>query len=216
MDLMLEKEAIQLVEKILGTPTMDSVEDKKLLVERSGRIALVLCVMTSTIKNQRICRSNYSVNDYLKEMDDQPIQYSDELNKLDLTYKKSLEKVVGFAVGKLNAFGGPIETIAVEIFDRLAYCSSDNWLTEDFVQNYFRDICEEAKNLDMKLPIKPVDDVQIIRLAIEKLSEFSLAQIGGNKLTVHRLVQASRRLDLKGSFSNLDFHFFFAECRLCF
>lgn len=202
LGLMAEPEATLLVETILGSSSKDTeAEDIKLLVERSGRIPIVLCVMAATIKFQRRFCGNYHIKNYLENLSTEPIRYSDkdEDYSLDLAYEKSFQKIVNFAVVKLKQFGGSIGQIAKKVFDRLAYISSTNVLSRDFVKRYFRDICEEAKNMDIKVLTKPIDDLVIIRMAIAKLSEFSLAELDGDEVTVHRWIQASWRLELKNS-----------------
>lgn len=196
LDLISPEEAIALVEKVLGKSSMDSAEEKTLLTERSGRIPLILHLMASTIKFQRKYKPEYTIGKYLGEITLEPIQYVDQPEYLHLGYKKSLRQIVNFAIAKLNAIAGTIGQFAVKIFDRVAYCSPTGNRIPYIVETYLRDIKKEADNLDHHLPLKP-DGFQIIQMAIELLSEFSLVQCSDMRFTIHRLVQASRRLDLK-------------------
>lgn len=196
LDLILPEEAIMLVEKMLGKSSMDSEDEKKQLVKRSGRIPLILHLMASTIKFQRKYKPEYTIEMYLQEITYEPIQYIDQSNFLQLSYKKSLREIVQIAIAKLSALAGSIEEIAVKIFNRVAYCPPIGYRIPYFVETYLRDIKKEADNLDLRLPLK-TDGLQIIQMAIELLSEFSLVQFGDMRFAVHRLVQASRRLDLK-------------------
>lgn len=179
-------------------------------MEESGRIPILLCIMTCSIVATRKHRPNYSIKEYLNKLKiihDNVLQYPQDPNvedNLNLSYDKSLFACVKIAVELLRESESVYATLARHVFENSAYFSPNEIPIGYFLKHISivrTSIKDVKRNLILELKSK-----EILIEAFQLLSKFSLVKYEqeiysehGVNISMHRLVQKVSRILLSNS-----------------
>ncbi|XP_035701736.1 uncharacterized protein LOC118433670 isoform X3 [Folsomia candida] len=206
VDVLEEDEAKELFTTILKDSVDYTESDLSLLVEESGKIPIIICMMAGTIASGGSKSSITQLIRRWKEFSDKILRYpktpkrskteKEKKKKSSDEYEKSLYVCVKIALEYLKQSTDKYASVALHIIEKCAYFHNNCPLKYilEHVTTIKQDI-EEVISEELLLPLEPD---QVLKNAIELLSRFSLISfrtINYSKIEmkaeIHRLVHGT-------------------------